>query len=133
MTQFFCFVFVSSSFEAALEWRTKEENVFVRTVKHFFLCLLLTLMLWWGAGQEEETGKWGKNRWISNTSLVCTVIGRKQVVDIQSLSFRDHLSPLLLTLIYFGTANKVQKKRIFFFCSFSSLFLSLSHSPSMSF
>lgn len=54
---------------------------------------------------------------------------KKQVVDIEVPSFRDHLS---LTLIYFGTANKVQKEKkclLLFNQPFlsSSLSLELSH------
>lgn len=51
----------------------------------------------------------GENRWIrvffSFSDAVCEKT-EEQVVDIKSLSFRDHLP---LTLIYFGTANKVRR------------------------
>ena len=48
---------------------------------------------------------------------------KKQVVDIPVPSFRDHLS---LTLIYFGTANKVQKEKKGMFALFFLAF-SLAH------
>lgn len=100
-----------------MEWWTKGGNVFVRTVKHFFVCYILS---WKAEGEMKFLDGIGKSMDFKHF-FSPEWDGRKQVVDIQSLSFRDHLP---LTLIYFGTTNKVEKKGknvcLFFFDSLSS-------------